>query len=215
MSEEKQITLPVMGMTCANCVAAVERNTRKVAGVSEANVNFASEKVTLTYDPAVLKNPQEVIDRIRRAGYDVPTATVELVLTGMTCANCATNIERALNKVDGVLEANVNLASEKAFSHGRGGHGNPGRSGRGGAQGRLRRGRGRRRRAAGGRRGCGARGRDPPPVEALHRRRHLLAAAVHVEHGARLRAGRPLGARQLGGLDLPGAGDAGAVLRRL
>jgi P-type Cu+ transporter len=115
MSEEKQITLPVTGMTCANCVAAVERNTRKVAGVSEANVNFASEKVTLSYDPAVLKNPQEVIDRIRRAGYDVPTATVELVLTGMTCANCATNIERSLNKVDGVLEANVNLASEKAF----------------------------------------------------------------------------------------------------
>jgi P-type Cu+ transporter len=115
MSEQKQMTLPVMGMTCANCVAAVERNTRKVAGVNEANVNFASEKVTLSYDPAVLKNPQEVIDRIRRAGYDVPTATVELVLTGMTCANCATNIERALNKVDGVLEANVNLANEKAF----------------------------------------------------------------------------------------------------
>ncbi|MDT8304791.1 MAG: copper-translocating P-type ATPase [Anaerolineae bacterium] len=115
MSEQRQLTLPVTGMTCANCVASVERNSRKVAGVNEANVNFASEKVTLTYDPAVLKNPQEVIDRIRRAGYDVPTVTVELVLTGMTCANCAANIERALNKVDGVLEANVNLANEKAF----------------------------------------------------------------------------------------------------
>jgi P-type Cu+ transporter len=115
MSELKQMTLPVTGMTCANCVASVERNTRKVEGVDEANVNFASEKVTLTYDPAVLKNPQAVIDRIRRAGYDVPTTTVELILTGMTCANCAANIERALNKVDGVLEANVNLANEKAF----------------------------------------------------------------------------------------------------
>ncbi len=115
MSEQKQMTLPVTGMTCANCVAAVERNTRKVGGVSEANVNFASEKVTLTYDPAVLKNAQEVIDRIRRAGYDVPTATAELALTGMTCANCAATIERALRRVEGVLEANVNLATEKAF----------------------------------------------------------------------------------------------------
>ena len=115
MSKEKQLTLPVTGMTCANCVATVERNTRKVPGVSEATVNFASEKVTLTYDPTVLKNPQEVVARIRRAGYDVPTATVELAITGMTCANCVGNVERALKKVDGVIEANVNLANEKAY----------------------------------------------------------------------------------------------------
>ncbi|MCZ7671083.1 MAG: cation transporter [Chloroflexi bacterium] len=55
MSEEKQITLPVMGMTCANCVATVERNAKKVDGVAAANVNFASEKVTFTYDPALVK----------------------------------------------------------------------------------------------------------------------------------------------------------------
>ncbi|MFW5943367.1 MAG: heavy metal translocating P-type ATPase, partial [Chloroflexota bacterium] len=115
MSEKKQLTLPVTGMTCANCVASVERNTKKVEGVSDAVVNFASEKVTFTYDPAALKNPQAVIERIQRAGYDVPTATVDLAITGMTCANCVANVERALNKVEGVLEANVNFASEKAM----------------------------------------------------------------------------------------------------
>ncbi len=117
MSEEKQITLPVMGMTCANCVASVERNTKKVDGVAAANVNYASEKVTFTYDPTLVK-PQDVtadvIARIQRAGYEVPTAETELPLLGMTCTNCANTIERRLNKTDGVLEATVNYANEKA-----------------------------------------------------------------------------------------------------
>ena len=73
----KTLTLPVTGMTCANCATNVERNVRKLDGVQEANVNFASEKVLLTYDPAVAR-PQEVIDRIHRAGYEVPTTTSEL-----------------------------------------------------------------------------------------------------------------------------------------
>ncbi len=113
MSEQKQLTLPVLGMTCANCVASVERNAKKVDGVSEAVVNFASEKVAITYDPAVTKT-EAVIARIHRAGYEIPTTTVELPLLGMTCANCANTIERRLNKVEGVVEATVNYASEKA-----------------------------------------------------------------------------------------------------
>ncbi|HFE65706.1 MAG TPA: copper-translocating P-type ATPase [Chloroflexi bacterium] len=115
---EKQLTFPVLGMTCANCVASVERNSKKVAGVADAQVNFASEKVTITYDPSVISAKevtQNVIAKVERAGYEIPTATVELPVVGMTCANCAANIERSLNKVDGVLEANVNLANEKAY----------------------------------------------------------------------------------------------------
>ncbi|MDX1664855.1 MAG: heavy metal translocating P-type ATPase [Candidatus Promineifilaceae bacterium] len=118
MSEKKQITLPVVGMTCANCVAAVERNSKKVAGVTEANVNFASEKVTFAFDPAVVGSREvtkDVIERVRKAGYEIPTAKVELPVTGMTCANCANTIERRLNKVEGVLDAHVNFASEKAI----------------------------------------------------------------------------------------------------
>ncbi|MBE0688932.1 MAG: cation-translocating P-type ATPase, partial [Anaerolineae bacterium] len=84
---EKTITLPVSGMTCANCVAMVERNVKKLDGVSEATVNFATERVSLVYDDALLK-PDDVIARIRKAGYDVPQQTIDLSVTGMTCANC-------------------------------------------------------------------------------------------------------------------------------
>ncbi|MCA9939795.1 MAG: copper-translocating P-type ATPase [Anaerolineales bacterium] len=117
MTHEDQITLPVLGMTCANCVAAVERNAKKAAGVQTATVNFASEKVTFSYDRDAgdaRAVTQDVIARIQRAGYDVPTASLDLSLLGMTCANCANTIERRLNKLPGVLEAGVNLASEKA-----------------------------------------------------------------------------------------------------
>ncbi len=114
MSELKEVTLPVLGMTCANCVRAVERNAKKVSGVAEATVNFASEKVALAYDPATV-GLGDVIARIEKAGYQVPTASLELPITGMTCANCANTIERRLNtKVDGILSATVNFATEKA-----------------------------------------------------------------------------------------------------
>ena len=110
----KQLTLPIIGMTCANCVASVERNAKKVSGVSEAVVNFSTEKATISYDPAQAK-PQEVIAKIERAGFQVPTTTLELAITGMTCANCVNTVERTLNKkVSGVLEGTVNFATEKA-----------------------------------------------------------------------------------------------------
>jgi len=110
---EKNITLPVTGMTCANCVATIERHVRKLEGVKAAAVNLATERISLVYDDSVLK-PDDVIARIRKAGYDVPTQMVELPITGMTCANCAATVTRALRKVEGVLEADVNFATERA-----------------------------------------------------------------------------------------------------
>jgi Cu+-exporting ATPase len=111
---EQQIIMPILGMTCANCVATVERSAKKVAGVSQAVVNFGSEKLTVTYDPAQAQ-PQSVIKRVEKAGYHVPIASMELAITGMTCANCVNTVERALNKkVPGVVEASVNFATEKA-----------------------------------------------------------------------------------------------------
>ncbi len=110
---EKQITLPVTGMTCANCALTIERSLGKVEGVSQARVNLATEKAVVTYDPGSVRS-EGLVNSIQDAGYDVATAKVDLPITGMTCANCAQNIERALRKLDGVLQANVNLASEKA-----------------------------------------------------------------------------------------------------
>ena len=112
---EKQLTLPIVGMTCANCVKSVERAlNKKTPGVSEANVNFATERATVVYDDKVTK-PEEMIAAVEKAGYQVPTAKLELPITGMTCANCAKAIERALNKkTPGVVEASVNYATERA-----------------------------------------------------------------------------------------------------
>ncbi len=109
-----RIILPVTGMTCANCAMTIERTLRKVDGVERAEVNFASENVSIAYDPEKLK-PAELVFRIEKAGYGVTTASVDLPVTGMTCANCAMTIERTLaRKVPGVLKASVNFASERA-----------------------------------------------------------------------------------------------------
>lgn len=110
---EKTMTLPVTGMDCANCATSIERNVGKLEGVSQATVNFASGRVSLTYDASVLGAGQ-IVDRIRQTGYDVPQQTVSLAVTGMTCANCAANVARALKKVDGVLETNASFANERA-----------------------------------------------------------------------------------------------------
>ncbi|MDQ1350651.1 MAG: P-type Cu+ transporter, partial [Acidobacteriota bacterium] len=74
MPGENQLTFPVIGMTCANCAAAVERNSKKAHGVTDAVVNFAGEKVTIIYDPALTDAKTvtaEIVERVKRAGYEV------------------------------------------------------------------------------------------------------------------------------------------------
>jgi len=111
---EKQVTLPITGMHCANCSGTIERSLNKLDGVAQANVNYASERATVVYDPSVL-GEDAIISKIQDVGYDVATAKVELPITGMTCANCVATVERTLNKkVPGVVAANVNFATEKA-----------------------------------------------------------------------------------------------------
>ncbi len=109
----QQLTLPVTGMHCANCVKTIERNVSKLAGIENASVNYATEKLDVTFDQAQI-NADVIINRIREVGYDVPTTTIELPITGMTCANCVKAVTRALKKVDGVTEAEVNYATERA-----------------------------------------------------------------------------------------------------
>ena len=110
----KDITVPVTGMSCASCALNIERNLKKLEGVSGANVNFATEKADVHFDPEKL-NLVDIAKKIQDAGYGVATTSVELPITGMTCANCAMTIERTLNKkVPGVTKASVNFASERA-----------------------------------------------------------------------------------------------------
>ncbi len=113
MSDDK-ITLPVTGMTCANCAMNIERAVKKLSGVRDVQVNFAAEQAAVSFDPAQLK-VKDVVAKISSSGYSVPINKVEFPVTGMTCTNCAANIERALNKkVPGIVSASVNFASERA-----------------------------------------------------------------------------------------------------
>ncbi|WP_228845368.1 heavy metal translocating P-type ATPase [Phototrophicus methaneseepsis] len=109
----QQIDLPVVGMTCSACVRNVERALNKADGVTETTVNFATERASVHYDPALV-NLDVLISRVQNAGYDVATAKLELPITGMTCATCERNVSRALKKPDGVLDVSVNLATERA-----------------------------------------------------------------------------------------------------
>jgi Cu+-exporting ATPase len=111
---EKRVDIPVTGMSCASCAINIERALKKVPGVQQANVNFASEQASVSFDPETVQ-VERVIEKIKDAGYGVAQASVELPITGMSCANCAMTIERTLKKkVPGVVDASVNFASERA-----------------------------------------------------------------------------------------------------
>lgn len=108
-----QIEIPVTGMTCATCVRNVERALSKTDGVDEAVVNFATERASVNFDPQKI-DTSALIASIEKSGYGVATAEIELPITGMTCAACERNVTRALKKPNGVLNVNVNLATERA-----------------------------------------------------------------------------------------------------
>ena len=109
----KQITLPVQGMTCASCVVHVEGALKGVEGVSEANVNLATETASVEFIPEGTEVSQ-LIAAVRDVGYDVATEKVSLPIGGMTCASCVAHVEGALAGIPGVVSVNVNLATERA-----------------------------------------------------------------------------------------------------
>ena len=107
----QRLDLPLSGMTCAACAARIEKVLNRLPGVS-ASVNFASEHVRVNLSSSET-SPQQVVTAVEKSGFSVPLQTLELGIEGMTCAACATRIEKVLNRLPGV-EAVVNLASERA-----------------------------------------------------------------------------------------------------
>ena len=105
-------SLSVEGMTCASCVSRVEKAIARVEGVAAASVNLATERAEVRYSGAPVH--EAVVAAIRRAGYEVPPATFDLGIEGMTCASCVARVEKAIGAVPGVVAAAVNLATERA-----------------------------------------------------------------------------------------------------
>ncbi|WP_246777272.1 heavy metal translocating P-type ATPase [Microvirga sp. VF16] len=100
-------------MSCASCVGRVERAIRAVDGVDAASVNLATERAQVALKPGVT-NAVSLAVAIRNVGYEPIEDTVDLQISGMTCASCVGRVEKALRTVPGVLDATVNLATERA-----------------------------------------------------------------------------------------------------
>lgn len=111
--EQQQASLQITGMTCAACANRIEKGLKKLEGVADANVNFALEKALVAYNPNQI-SVSAMEEKIQDLGYSTVKETVDFNIVGMTCAACATRIEKGLNKMPGVSKATVNLALETA-----------------------------------------------------------------------------------------------------
>jgi Cu+-exporting ATPase len=114
MNEDKQVILPITGMTCANCVITVERSVKKLPGVDSASVNLASERATINYDSATLSIGQ-IIERIDRAGYGVAQGETKFSLKRIGDNSETARLEKALAKIEGITDSQVNLATESVL----------------------------------------------------------------------------------------------------
>jgi Cu+-exporting ATPase len=108
-----RLDLPIQGMSCAGCAANIERQLNALPGVVKAAVNFAISRATVLFLPDEV-SPAEIVQAVRRAGYDVGTVKTELVLSGLSCASCVMRVEKALQARRGVITASVNLATSRA-----------------------------------------------------------------------------------------------------
>jgi len=109
----ERISIKIKGMSCAACSARIEKVLNKMPGVSHAQVNLALEQAVVEYDPQAVK-AMDLVEKIERLGYSVVPERVEIKVQGMNCAACVSRVEKKLQKIDGVQEAVVNLATEKA-----------------------------------------------------------------------------------------------------
>ncbi len=106
-----QVQLPVEGMTCAACVARVEKALVGLEGVDKAQVNLVSGKATITYRPEKV-GVAAMANLVTDLGYQVPQEELSLSVRGMTCAACVSRVERVIKELPGVTQVVVNLPAE-------------------------------------------------------------------------------------------------------
>ncbi|MEX0365990.1 MAG: heavy metal translocating P-type ATPase [Ruegeria sp.] len=110
MSASHTTQLRITGMGCASCVGRVEAALSAVPGVAEAQVNFATETAQVQHDGPVT----DLASALETAGYPAAQDHTVLRIEGLNCASCVGRVQNALQAAPGVVEANVNLASESA-----------------------------------------------------------------------------------------------------
>lgn len=113
MKTTQQVVLPITGMTCANCVAAIERNLKKEGGVENSVVNLSNERATIEFDPSIA-SIQKLVNRIEKTGYGVATGDAVLGIRRLSDDTDARRLEKNLTSMEGVLSAQVNFVTEQA-----------------------------------------------------------------------------------------------------
>jgi Cu+-exporting ATPase len=109
----KKVELPITGMSCASCVARIEKGLSKMSGIMDAKVNFGTEKARIDFDPSQV-HVGDFVAAIKDLGYEAGIEKVTLPVRGMSCASCVKKVENALSGLDGVVRASVNFATERA-----------------------------------------------------------------------------------------------------
>lgn len=109
----ERVDISIRGMSCASCVGRVERALKKQSGVTDAQVNLATEKATVTFEEHA--NPSQAVHAVEEAGYQPVVETAEIRIIGMTCGSCVSRVERTIEKLPGIVQASVNLTTQKAF----------------------------------------------------------------------------------------------------
>jgi len=109
----ERVDLPITGMSCASCAAKIEKGLSGLEGVSKATVNFAAEKATVVFHPSQT-DLSHLIGKVESLGYGARVEKVLLPIQGMTCASCVNKVEKALRFLKGVIQVNVNFATERA-----------------------------------------------------------------------------------------------------
>jgi len=111
MTKHERLDLPVTGMHCASCANTIEKNLCSLKGVDKAEVNYATSRATVSFEPGTI-GIKELVDSVSSSGYGVNTLTVGLPVQGMKCASCVHTLETALLASKGVVSASANLATE-------------------------------------------------------------------------------------------------------
>lgn len=114
MVQVKHVVMPVLGMSCTNCAATIERSVRKDPAVIEASVDLAGERLSVTFDP-LITSEKDIINIVRRTGYGVPVGKIELPVRGLHDNSDALALEKILKRLDGVITADVNYGTEHAL----------------------------------------------------------------------------------------------------
>lgn len=112
MPDTKQVILPITGMTCANCVATVERNIKKLDGLTTVNVNLSSERASIEFDPSLL-SLEQIIGRVEKAGYGVANGEAKFSVRPLADSNDVRRVEKALGSLEGITGTSISVGSER------------------------------------------------------------------------------------------------------